>query len=504
MFFNVFREVKMNQENKHKSKKGTNHSLLQRVREKGNSLRNFLQHDLWHLDVAHLSKLKTSAVSFLRIITISVRDFIQNNCYMQAGALTYLTLLSLVPILALMFSVSKGLGAQELLMQNIGLERRTQSAAEEQTDNENILTTPATAPKFVVIEDSKLAELPDEFANIAITVFTAVERTNVKTLGVLGIVILIWTVIRMMGKMENTFNNIWNVDTPRTLTRRFSDYISIIVVVPILILCATSINAFLSSEGALALVRNNFGVLSMVYVFAIRWSLSGLIILAFVFLLIFMPNTRVRFTPALIGGFITGIAWFSIQNLYFMAQSGVTQYNAIYGTFAALPFFLVWLHSSWLIILFGAVISFAVQNFRTYHLEENIRHTTPASLTALAFLIMCDIAKKHISSTTPWSSEKFAVKNEIPQRLAANVIQHLHSSALIRETADMPGHYLPGRDISRITVGDIKKSIAGEINPHIRKMLEAHLPNLIDAEKTTISILKNTPPENSLRSLIST
>lgn len=436
--------------------------------------RAFLREELWDMDLRPLPRLKAAVIALLRIVSIVIRGFIADQCTMQAGTLTYLTLMALVPILILMFSISQGMGIQERLMESMGLQRRA-SVIENPTTPDDPM---AIDQPFEIIEDSWLAELPEQFANIAITVFAVVERTNVRALGIVGLLFLIWTVIRVMGKVEKSFNSIWGVHHARTLAQRISGYISILVVVPILILSATSINAFLSSDRALDLVQDYFGGFLALYEVTIRGAMFGIITLGFVFLLMFMPNTRVRFFPALIGGTVTALAWFSLQALYFLAQSEVTMRNAIYGTFAALPFFLLWLNTSWLIILFGAEVTFAVQNHRTYRLEHRAAQATPATLTALGLLVMIQITRQYITGNKPWTIDSLIERHHVSVRLVGEVLRTLRTNGLARELAEPSGGYLPGRDPSRITVDDVENAFRGQPKPQITQLLAKSAPAL--------------------------
>ncbi len=420
--------------------------------------RHFFREELWDLDLKTLPRIRKFFVSLARIVGIVVRGMIQDRCGQQAGTLTYLTLLALVPVLAMMFSVSKGLGAQDVLMETMGLMR--EEAA------------------LVVAPDSRLAEAPEHFGEIAVTVFTAVERTNVRTLGSIGLVLLLWTVVRVMGKVENAFNAVWGVATPRPLARRFADYISILVVVPILVILASSTRAFLSSEMAVGLVRRHLGEFSVLYDRLLGWTAGGLITLAFVFLLMFMPNTRVRFFPAFAGGLVTGLCWYAAQTLYFMAQVGVTRYNAIYGTFAALPLFLVWLHMSWLIVLFGAEVSFAVQNHRTYRGEQDAARAGTATLEALALLILVDTARRFRAGDPPWRMEALADEHQVPVRLTGHVVRVLKEHGLLRELADVPGGYVPGRDPERVTPAEVERAFRGPVDVRIVRLLRESAPGL--------------------------
>ncbi len=473
-------------------------AFRQRLESNLAEARTFLHEELWDMDLRPLPRLKAAFISLLRIVSIVIRGFIADKCTMQAGTLTYLTLMALVPVLVLMFSISQGMGIQERLMESLGLQRRA-TIAENRTDPGDPVEVERP---FEIIEDLWLADMPEQIANIVITVFSVVERTNVRALGLIGLLFLIWTVIRVMGKVERSFNSIWGVHKSRSFAQRVSGYISILVVVPILILSATSINAFLSSDRALDLVKDHFGGFLVVYEFAIRGAMFGVIVLGFVFLLMFMPNTRVRIFPALIGGTVTALAWFSLQALYFMAQSGVTMYNAIYGTFAALPFFLVWLNTSWLIVLFGAEITFAVQNHRTYRLEHRAAQATPATLTALGLLIMFQIVRQSMKDDKPWTVDSLIERHHISVRLVSDVLRTLCAHGLARELADPPDSYLPGRDPSRITVEDVENAFRGEPKPQMVQLLEESVPALEKWNRDYRHKTASPPEGTTLRKLV--
>lgn len=436
---------------------------------------NFIHKHLWNMDLRPLSRSKTAIMSILRIIGVVIRSFMANKSAMQAGTLTYLTLLALVPVLALMFSITKGLGVQERLMENIGLKTVSHAVADTTGGFKEGLMSDTS---IEIIEDSGLAQWPKQYRDFVITVFTVVESTNVRTLGIIGLIFLVWTVIRVLGKVEKSFNHIWNVKKSRPLTRRFSDYISILIVVPFLIIIASSINAFLSSDRMLELMQNYFGSLAQVYEFTIRWTMLGFIILAFLFLMKFLPNTRVRFVPALIGGLFTALAWFVLQIFYFKAQSGVTMYNVIYGTFAALPFFLIWLHTSWMIVLFGAELTYAVQSHRVYRLEQKENASNPASLSALGLSIMFEITRQYKKNEGLWSVDSYAGRHHISKRLTDTVLHALQDKGLVTELADQPGNYVPASDPSYITLADIEDAFRDTPNPVILEILAESSPVL--------------------------
>lgn len=429
--------------------------------------RHFFREELWDTNVSTLPRIKKFFVALTRIVAIVYRGIVYDKCGLQASALTYLTLMSMVPVLALMFSASKGLGAQELLMEQIGLK-----------------PIPETL-EYQIIEGTWADQLPEQFETVIQKVLQAVEKANIKTLGSIGLAILFWTVIRVMGKIENIFNTIWGIKESRTLFRRFADYVSILVVVPVLMLCATSVKAFLASDKAVGMAREHLGSLATIYEMSLNWSAFFIVVLAFSFLFMFMPNTRVKFFPALLAGVISGALWIGIQEFYFFAQIGVAKYNPIYGTFAVIPFFLFWLFCSWLTVLFGAEISFAIQNHRTYELEQQADEATPATRLKLALLVTYDISRRHYSGEKPWSENAFTQGQNVSVRLVREVLHTLATHSIVREVADCEGCYLPARDVENITMDDVFHAFQGNPDPDIDRLdvaVKTDIDNRFDAE----------------------
>ena len=227
----------------------------------------FVNQKLWDRDLAALPRVKRLAFSSCRIITIVIKGFISDRCALQASALTYISLMSMVPVLALMLSLSKGFGAQEMLMETIGIRRigTVASSTNGPAANGDVQNAPqaAQAPPadplgegsgddmgacFEVIEGSKLSELPPQAAKVVQVIFAYVDNTNFKRLGVVGLLFLLVSVLKAAGKVEQSFNLIWGIHESRSVYRKFSDYLSVLIVVPVLMLGATSVNTALSSE----------------------------------------------------------------------------------------------------------------------------------------------------------------------------------------------------------------------------------------------------------------
>ncbi len=242
--------------------------------------------------------------------------FVTHQAPLRASALTYTTLLSLVPFLAIAFSVLKGLGVQNAL-----------------------------EPLLLQVAGESSRETVSQIIGY-------VNNTNVKSLGVVGLLFLLVTVVSLLSTIEDAFNNIWGVLETRSLQRRFSDYLSVVVVGPLLLMVAMSMTSSLQSQWLVQwLVRNTLLGEAILLPFRLVPYLS--VWVAMTFLYSYIPNARVRFRSAVLGGVVAGTIWQVTQWGYFHFQVGVANYNAIYGALAALPIFLVWIYTSWLIVLFG-------------------------------------------------------------------------------------------------------------------------------------------------------
>ncbi len=448
--------------------------------------RKFSRDELWDMDLATLPRMRKFGVSLLRILILVGKGFVADNCGLQASALTYITLMSLVPLLALTFSASKGLGVQETIMENIGLRRTTAQTSTAGADGRRMSprggqveakaedATGAKAPLHIeVVPGSKLADLPPQLQQAIVKVFNTVDATDFSKLGVVGSLLLIWTVIKVMGRVEMTFNSIWGVHESRSLHRKFADYLSVLFVVPFLLLAATSLTTVLSSGRIVATLQAHMGSLFWVYRKLI--SLAGLAVLlaGFSFLYVFMPNTRVKLFPALAGGVCGGVLWFVAQLLYIHGQIGLAKYNAIYGTFAAIPIFLAWLYLSWVIVLFGGEVAFAVQNHETYLLERTAEGASFATREALGFLATYHLCRHYLREGGPWASGEFARTHGISARLMSSVVHSLVEKGVFLPTSGEDGAdgYVPARPPEQLTLRDVAVAFRGEIDPVTRTVL---------------------------------
>ncbi len=428
--------------------------------------RRFFADELWDRDVAALPRVKRAAFSLCRIVSIVIRGFVDDRCGLQASALTFITLMSLVPVLAMMFSVAKGLGFQTVLMEKVGLEK---VETREVTEGKEVIRIHfrVPEPRDGQTEPSGVASLTEPAQKVIFQIFQSVENTNLGSLGIVGLLMLFWAAIKSISKVENTFNSIWGVQVSRPLLRKFSDYISVLFVIPVFFLAATSANAAVSSPAVIARMQSLFGPLALLYQQMIR--LSGLLIItvALAFAYAFIPNTKVRLFPALAAGLVGGILWDRTQWLYLTCQVGLAKNNAIYGTFAAIPFFLAWLYANWTIILFGAEVSFAVQNHRTYRLEGISSQASHSVREMLGMIFTFEACRSLSEGKGSWNAGEFAETFTVPSRLMSDVSNTLVSRGILVPVADENDCFVPGRDMDVLSLADIEAAFRQADDPNI-------------------------------------
>ncbi len=382
------------------------------------TLRTFLSTTIWELNPETYPLPRRYAVKYLQILVLVVRGFMADLCLQRAAALSYTTILSMVPFFALTFAVLKGLGVQNRL------------------------------------EPLLLDQVAAGSQDVVSRIVTYINNTNMASLGAIGLVTLLITVISLLGSVEEAFNAIWGVSETRTLQRRFSDYLSVVVSGPLLLFAATSVTTSLQSQTLIRWIMNNT-LLGELLIPLFRLVPYVSIWLALIFLYLFIPNTKVRLKSALVGGVLAGTGWEVAQWGYLHFQVGVSKYNAIYGTLAALPVLMVWIYTSWLIVLMGVEIVYAHQNIRTFRREERTAGISPRTRELLALAIMTDITRTFLAGTASWTLDSLAEDLDLPTRIVREITDDLCSAGFLAKTADAAPGFLPGREPDRITVHQI-------------------------------------------------
>jgi membrane protein len=385
-------------------------------------LTRFFSATLWDLEPEAFAGARRLGVRYLQIVALVIRDFRDDQCLLRASALTFTSILSLVPFFALTFAVLKGFGVHNKV--------------------EPLILNRVAAGSQEIVD----------------RVITYINNTNMTSLGAIGLVTLILTVVSLLGNIEEAFNVIWGVKETRTFYRKFSDYLSVVIIGPILLLAAVSITTSLQSQSLVRwLVEKSY--LGDLLLFLFRLAPYVTIWMALVFLYTFIPNTRVRFKSALIGGVIAGTFWQLAQWGYIHFQVGVGKYNAIYGTLAILPVFMVWIYTSWLIVLFGVELVCAHQNIRTFLLEARNTSFSHRSRELLSLAILEKIGASFHFGSRPRSAEQLAEELDIPVRVVGEFIACLTESGFILAMAGESATFTPARELEDITVKDVLASL---------------------------------------------
>jgi len=386
----------------------------------------FLKADIWRLQADKLTPRRSFWIRHLRILLLTIRRFNLDRCELRASALTYYSLLSIVPVVALAFAIAKGFGFEKILAQEL--------MAKMEGHEE-------TAQMIVGFAQSLL------------------ENTKGGAIAGVGIVVLFWTVIKVLGNVEKSFNDIWGVKIARAMGRKFADYLSVMMICPVLLIIASSVTVLITTRVSSMLERLSFlGYLADVLIFVLKLLPYGVIWLVFTFIYVFMPNTKVALKSALWGGIVAGTIYQLVQLAYISFQIGVSNYGAIYGSFAALPLFLVWLQLSWLIVLLGAELSFAHQNVATYEFEEDCLSVSHSFKRKIALMVSSLCVKKFLNEEKPLTSEEISRELGVPIRLVRSVLSELTEARLFSEVCvdhrdDVA--YQPACDVARLTIAGV-------------------------------------------------
>ncbi len=383
---------------------------------------HFFHHDLWqHPSASNTPRYKIECLKFLQIFTLAIRHFTKDNATLRASALTLYTLLSIVPVIAMLFGIAKGFGFESMLEDYL---------LEKVQDNDTMV--------LKLIEMSK----------------NMLQSTQGGIVAGFGIVILFWTVIKVISNIEESFNHIWKIEKSRPIARKLSDYLSLMLFAPVLMIASNSINVMVQVKltemlNAVALPGTIFALQLLSYLpIIILWGL-------FSFIFIFMPNTNVKYQSGIFAGVISGTIYYFAQDLYVTLQIGASNYNAIYGSFAALPLFLIWLQIAWVIVLLGAELCYFHQNISRHQCNISDDALNFDSKKTLTLTIMHHIINRFNKlNTTAYTAETLSLKHNIPLNLVESRLTHLVACQLLTCIKDTNGnipHYQPANDSNLLT-----------------------------------------------------
>ena len=349
----------------------------------------YLNKDIWRVRAKKLPRRKSLFITWVRVVLLAVREFKSNQCQLNASALTFYSLLSVVPIAAVAFGVAQGFGFEKLLEKQL---------------LEKFPGQQETITQIIV------------FAN------NLLENTRGGLIAGLGVILLFWTVIKVLDNVEASFNDIWGVKKGRSFGRKISDYLALILICPLLLIASGGATVFVATQVQMLIQKLAFlGYFEWAVVFGLKLIPFVMSWLLFTFLYIFMPNTKVNLVSGIVGGVVAGTIYQATQMVYVTFQVGAAKANAIYGSFAALPLFLIWLQLSWRIVLFGTELVFAHQNVDTYEFEHDCRNASPEMRGILGCEIAGVVAKRFKSGLAPFSASELADELDIPIRLVWDV-----------------------------------------------------------------------------------
>jgi len=391
----------------------------------------FFQNDIWQAESPQnqVTSLKIHAINSLKILILSAQGFIKDNGTLRASALTLYTLLSIVPIIAMCFGIAKGFGFEQSLETHL---------LEQVEDQETLVIS--------LLEMAK----------------NMLESTKGGVVAGFGVALLFWTVLKVISNIEDSFNHIWKVEKARTLARKLSDYLSLMLFAPILIVAANSINIF--AQVKLAALINTIALPGTIFALQLLAYLPIIILwVLFSFIFIFMPNTHVTYKSGIFAGIATGTAYYIIQSMYISLQVGVSSYNAIYGSFAALPLFLVWLQITWVIMLFGSELSYFHQNLAFYHSNKKFEHLNFNSSKAISLAVMEKIISRfQQTKLSSYTAKDLSSELQAPIAIIQNTLNNLLACNLLIKLSEPEERYQPARSIELLNDDEIISALESQ------------------------------------------
>ncbi len=388
----------------------------------------FLTHDIWSYTNDDVRGIYRWLMNIFKALYLSIRFFISDRIIEKASALTYYTLLALVPIVALLIGIANGFGLQSYIKTSLhGL-----------------------FPGQHEISDYLIA-------------FAAnyLEHTKTGVVMGIGIVMLIYVIYSLIGNVETVFNQIWQQKKGRTTLRRITDYLSIMLLVPLFLVITSGSQILLQTYIKTDLYDYEF---SQTLIRVLRWAPYGLTIVAMTFIYIVIPNTKVKFVNALVAAAIAGSVFMLFQGLFISGQIWVSKYNAIYGSFAALPLLLLWIQMAWVICLYGAELSYASQNVQNFNFEEDMQNISRQYNDFLTALVASAIYRSFSQQQPAPTTEEVCHSLQLPSKLVGGIIANLSERGIIRETVDMKRKsdqhtWIPGRDISTYSIASLNDEL---------------------------------------------
>jgi membrane protein len=376
----------------------------------------------------------------LRALTVAITEFVGDQCMLRASALTFYTLLSVVPVFAIVFGIAQGFGLDKMLEKEL----MEQMAGQEQA-----------LERILAFSRNML------------------ENTKGGLIAGVGVVVMFWSAIKVLGQIETALNAMWDVRKPRSWGRRFSDYLAVMLIAPILFLVAGSASVFIRTQFDALVGRFEIvGLLGPLVLHAMKLTPIVLVWALFVLIYMAMPNTQVKFGAAVAGAAVGGLLYQLVQWIYIDLQVGAAKQSAIYGSFAALPLFLAWVQTSWSIVLFGAELCYAVQHSGRYDRPAGRSAPSPAEKKWIGLYLARSVIQRFSTGDPPLTARGLARATGLPIGLVELVLADLVSGHILSETpgiqTDEPGFH-PAMDIQLISLQRVSEALdsVGSAQPWI-------------------------------------
>ena len=423
------------------------------MKRKISLLKKFFNVDLWEINLRGLSAFRASCIKLVRVLVLSIHGFLVDKCPLQASALTFYTIFSIVPLAAMIFGIAKGFGMQQKLQADLN----------------------ANFAEYQVLLD-KLYDLADK----------ALAKAQGGAIAIIGLVILFITVIKVIGNIEHSFNDIWGVKAARSLFRKCGDYTILLIVCPALLLFSSSATVYITTQisrfaEAGYVWSSLVGPITYAFIKLIPFFLSWIL---FTFIYKTMPNTKVKILSAIFAGVIAGTLFQLLQQYYIIVQLAFSHQSAIYGSFTAVPLFLLWLQISWYIVLLGAELSFAHQNIDTYECEPYASSTSETLRRKLLVKVCTIIVKNFVNSQKPISDSAISHACGIPIRESRDILYSLCNAGIISKVLDSQEDevgYNPNIPVDKINIQYIWKKV-GEVGRNSFPLPENEKFSLLEEE----------------------
>ena len=385
-------------------------------------IKEFLTTDIWKIRVKQLPHGRALLIRALRVLILTFRGLTRDRWQQRASALTYYSMLSIVPALAMAFGIAKGFGLEEALK---GVIYTRLEGQEEVVDR--------------VLDFSR----------------TLLENVRGGLMAAIGLAILFFAIFRLLAQIERALNDVWGIRRSRSTGRKIIDYLAIALICPFFLIVTSTINVFINSN--LQLVIQKVDLLGAVgpLIFLLLTLMPYLAVwITFAFIYKFMPNTEISLQSSILASIIAGTAFQLFQGVYIKFQLSISSYNTVYGSFAALPLFIIWLQISWLIVLIGAGISSAHQNVDSYEYDPDRLSFSDAFKQRLALVLMHHIIKRFIQGEGG-TVGGFSRELEVPAPLINRTLSDMAEAGLVSEVIPQnsgPIEYRPALDTDLITI----------------------------------------------------